>query len=82
MAITDLPVELLLDHVFPVLDLFSLLALAQTCKFFTTLCSDDTFWRLKLQRDYNFTANADTARENGWKVIYKGIRRPSVYTWG
>ncbi|KAG9019201.1 hypothetical protein FRB90_005276 [Tulasnella sp. 427] len=82
MAITDLPVELLLDHVLPTLDLSSLLALAQTNKFFANLCSDDTFWRLKLGSDYNFTSNADTARESGWKVIYKGIRKPSVYTWG
>ncbi|KIO32011.1 hypothetical protein M407DRAFT_67253 [Tulasnella calospora MUT 4182] len=82
MLLTDLPVELLLDHVLPALDLPSLLALAQTSKFFSALCSDDTFWRLKLRRDYNFTSNADTARESGWKVIYKGIRRPSVYTWG
>ncbi|KAG9044453.1 hypothetical protein FS837_008126 [Tulasnella sp. UAMH 9824] len=82
MPITDLPVELILDHVLPALDLHSLLALAQTSKFFGALCSDDTFWRLKLKRDYNFTSNADTARESGWKVIYKGIRKPSVYTWG
>ncbi len=82
MHLSELPVELLLDHVLPALNLQSLGRLAQTNKFFALLCADDTFWRIKLQRDYNFTSNADTARESGWKIIYKGIQKPTVYTWG
>lgn len=82
MLLSELPVELLLDQVLPWLTLQSLAALTCTNKFFAVLCSDDTFWKLKLQRDYNFSLNADTARESGWKIIYRGIRKPAVYTWG
>ncbi|KAG8896354.1 hypothetical protein FRB99_008927, partial [Tulasnella sp. 403] len=82
MLLSEVPVEVLLDHILPALPLSALLALTCTSKFFALVCSDDTFWKLKLHRDYNFTPNADTARETGWKLIYRGIRKPSVYTWG
>lgn len=82
MHITDLPLELLLDHLLPSLPLSSLLALTQTNKLFFAACNDDILWKLKLKREFNFTANADTARESGFKVIYRGLRKPSVYTWG
>ncbi|KAG8873845.1 hypothetical protein FRB97_006414 [Tulasnella sp. 331] len=80
--ISDLPVEVLLDHLLPILALQDLLALARTNKFIASVCQDDILWKLKLKRDFNFTANADTARESGFKVIYRGLRKPSVYTWG
>lgn len=79
---TDLPIELLLDHLLPLLPLKDLLSLTRTCKSVAAVCDDDTLWKLKLKRDFNFTANADTARESGFKVIYKGISKPSLYTWG
>lgn len=82
MQLSDVPIELLLDHILPILSLKSVLALTCASKFFATLCSDDTFWKLKLREDFNFTPDANTARESGWKVIYRGVRKPSVYTWG
>lgn len=80
--ITDLPVELLLDHLLPALALRDLLSLTRTNKSLASVCQDDILWKLKLKRDFNFTANADTARESGFKIIYRGLRKPSVYTWG
>ncbi|KAG9006088.1 hypothetical protein FRB94_000993 [Tulasnella sp. JGI-2019a] len=80
--ITDLPVELLLDHLLPTLAIPDLLALTRTNRFIASVCNDDILWKLRLKRDFNFTANADTARESGFKVLYRGLRKPSVYTWG
>lgn len=66
-------------------------------KFFATVCNDDTFWKRRLQVDFNFTG-AGTARTSGWKFIYKGLSQPQgmmhgpsyervtystpVYVWG
>ena len=59
----DIPIEVFLDHLLPSIDLPDLLSLAQTNKFFAVLCADDTFWKLKLKDDYNFS-NTD-ARNKG-----------------
>ncbi|KAH7101504.1 RCC1/BLIP-II [Auriculariales sp. MPI-PUGE-AT-0066] len=79
--IQDLPVELLIDNLLPALALRDLLALASTNKFFTVLVNDDTFWKLKLEREFNFTSR-ETARSAGWKAIYRGMKKPQVYVWG
>jgi len=39
------------------------------------------FWKLKLESEFNFTSR-ETARTAGWKAIYRGMRRPQVFTWG
>lgn len=98
VALHDLPVELLLDNLLrarnvvraagnrlivsaALMDLRDLFALAATSKFYTILINDDTFWQRKLEAEYNFTSR-ETARTNGWKAIYRGMRRPQVYVWG
>jgi SCF-associated factor 1 len=53
--IQDIPIEVFLDNLLPVIDLPDLLALSSTCKFFAVLCSDDTFWKLKLRQDFNYS---------------------------
>ena len=42
---------------------------------FSTICSDETFWKRRLESDFNFT-NAETARTSGWKFIYRGLFKP------
>lgn len=76
----DIPIEVFLDHLLPSIDLPDLLSLAQTSKFFALLCADDTFWKLKLKDDYNFS-NTD-ARNKGFKSLYRGIKNPQLYVWG
>ncbi|KAF5350218.1 hypothetical protein D9758_007798 [Tetrapyrgos nigripes] len=44
-------------------------------QFFATLCSDETFWKRKLQDDFNFSG-AQTARTSGWKFIYQRLSKP------
>lgn len=44
-------------------------------QFFAAVCSDDTFWKRKLESDFNFSS-AGTARASGWKFIYRGLFNP------
>ncbi|KII85876.1 hypothetical protein PLICRDRAFT_115016 [Plicaturopsis crispa FD-325 SS-3] len=80
-TITDIPVEVLIDNLLPQIPIRDLLSLAATNRAFTQLAADETFWKRKLQADFNFNGN-DTARTSGWKAIYKGLSRPKVFTWG
>ncbi|KAK7056409.1 hypothetical protein VNI00_002964 [Paramarasmius palmivorus] len=80
-GITDLPVELHLDVLLPMLPLEDLLNLGSTNRFFATLCNDETFWKRKIQADFNFSG-AGTARTAGWKFIYRRLRKPRVFVWG
>ncbi|KZS90777.1 RCC1/BLIP-II protein [Sistotremastrum niveocremeum HHB9708] len=77
----DLPVDLLLDNLIPLLRLPDLLSLTSTCKFFYVIGEDDIFWKRKLKEDYNFDGKG-TARNSGWKFIYRGLRNPQIYVWG
>ncbi|KIM90238.1 hypothetical protein PILCRDRAFT_811954 [Piloderma croceum F 1598] len=80
-SLSDLPVDVLLDNLLPSIPVPDVLNLASTNRFFAILGADDTFWKRKLQDDFNFSG-AGTARTSGWKVIYKGLSKPRIYTWG
>ena len=80
-GIVDLPEELVVDVLLPVLPNRDLASLASTSKLFARLCNDDTFWRRKCDKDFNFDG-ANTARKTGWKFIYKGLTKPKAYVWG
>ena len=80
-SLSDLPVELLLDHLLPTLDVKDLLALGTTNRNFAELCNDETFWKLKCKQDFNFSGSR-TARTQGWRFIYKGLTDPKVFVWG
>lgn len=80
-TLSDVPVDVLLDNLLPSIEVTDLLSLASTSRFFAILGADDTFWKRKLQEDFNFSG-AGTARTSGWKVIYKGLSKPRIYTWG
>ncbi|KAG0709314.1 regulator of chromosome condensation 1/beta-lactamase-inhibitor protein II [Suillus ampliporus] len=80
-VLSDLPVEVLLDNLLPWLAIPDLIHLGQTDHFFARLCNDETFWKRKLQEDFNFT-DERTARISGWKRLYRGLRNPKTYVWG
>lgn len=79
--LSEVPVEVLLDNVLPFCEVPDLLALGSTNRFFALLASDDTFWKRKLDTDFNFNG-ADTARTSGWKFIYLRMSNPKVFVWG
>lgn len=79
--ITDVPAKLLINNVLPFCEGRDVLSLGCTNKFFALVTNDDTFWRLKLAVDYNFTGS-ETARASGWKFIYRRLRNPRAFVWG
>ena len=80
-SLTDIPIEVLLDNLLTLLSIKDLLSLTQVSRDFALLCSDDTFWKRKVEKDYNFSDIA-TARTKGYKFLYKGIRNAKTYVWG
>ncbi|KAH7913836.1 regulator of chromosome condensation 1/beta-lactamase-inhibitor protein II [Hygrophoropsis aurantiaca] len=79
--LAEIPIEVLLDNFLPWLAIPDLLHLGSTNRFFTSLCNDETFWKRKLQADFNYS-DESTARISGWKLIYKGLSRPRSFVWG
>ncbi|KAJ3562459.1 hypothetical protein NP233_g9555 [Leucocoprinus birnbaumii] len=80
-TLTDLPPEVILYNLLKLLPTADLLRLTLTSKYFASLCSDELFWKRRLHEDFNFDG-AGTARQKGWKFIYRGLYRPNVYVWG
>ena len=80
-SLSDLPVELVLDHLLPNLPVRDLLALGATNHQYATLCDDELLWKERCKQDFNFSSSR-TARTKGWKFIYKGLRNPKVFVWG
>ncbi|KDR80661.1 hypothetical protein GALMADRAFT_241020 [Galerina marginata CBS 339.88] len=81
LNLTDIPIEVLLDNLLPVIPVPDLLNLLCCNKFFSVLCTDDTVWKRKLSEDFNFSGQG-TARTSGWKFIYRGLFKPRVFVWG
>ncbi|SRR5229473_49258 len=81
MHIADIPVEVFLDNLLPLAEVGDVLSLGSTNKFFAAVCADETFWRRRCQADFNFTGR-ETARQSGWKNLYRGLRRPRIFVWG
>ncbi|KAF8624752.1 hypothetical protein AX15_005650 [Amanita polypyramis BW_CC] len=79
--LADLPLEILLENILPILPTSDLLNLGCTNRSLAKLCNDETLWHNKLLVDFNFTG-AGTARSSNWKLIYKGLDKPKVYVWG
>ncbi|KAI9510499.1 RCC1/BLIP-II [Russula earlei] len=81
MPLADIPVELFLDNLLPLADVRDVLSLGSTDRSFAALCADETFWKRKCKEDFNFTSQ-ETARQSGWKNLYRGLRYPKIFVWG
>ncbi|KAF8587910.1 RCC1/BLIP-II [Ramaria rubella] len=81
MPLSDIPLEVLIDNLLPLIPLKDILSLTVTSKDYAKLCSDDTFWKRKLKEDYNFS-DASSARTKGYKFLYKGVHNAKIYVWG
>lgn len=80
-AITELPKELFFDEIFSYLPVTDILSLGCTNQFFATVVADEPFWHKRIQEDFNFTGS-DTARQSGWKFLYRRLSNPTLYVWG
>jgi SCF-associated factor 1 len=81
MHIADIPVEVFLDNLLPLAELPDVLSFGSTNKLFAAVCADETFWKRRCQADFNFTSK-ETARQSGWKNLYRGLKHPRVFVWG
>jgi SCF-associated factor 1 len=81
MHLADIPVEVFLDNLLPFAQVCDILNLGSTNKFFAALSADETFWKRRCQQDFNFTSQ-ETARQSGWKNLYRGLRYPRIFVWG
>ncbi|CCM03324.1 uncharacterized protein FIBRA_05452 [Fibroporia radiculosa] len=81
LSLSDLPVELLLDHICPLLPIQDLLSLSSTSHSFHNLIADETFWHRKLEEDFNFSGS-ETARTHGWQFLYQRLSNPRLFVWG
>ena len=73
--------ELFVDQIFDYLPVREILNLGCTNRFFSSVVADDIFWHRRIQEDFNFSGS-DTARQTGWKTIYKRLSNSHVYVWG
>ncbi len=80
-AITDLPVELFFNKIFSYLPATDILSLGCTNQFFATIVTDEPFWHKRIREDFNFTGS-DTARQSGWKFLYRRLSNMALYVWG
>ena len=80
-SLIDVPIEVLIDKLLPLLSLKELCHLGTTNRFFLLVTSDEMLWKRRLEADYNFPSS-ETARTTGWKFIYRRLANPKVYVWG
>jgi hypothetical protein len=81
MHLTDIPVEVFLDNLLPFASARDVLSFGSTNKLFAAICADETFWRRRCHEDFNFTSQ-ETARQSGWKTLYRGLNHPRIFVWG
>lgn len=81
-SLVSLPLDLLLDSLFPYLSIKDLLSLAATCKPFERLIqSTESIWRARVEAEYRFPVSA-TGRVDGFKRLYQKLSKPQVWIWG
>ena len=81
MNLTDIPIEIFLDNLLPFASARDVLSFGSTNKLFAAICADETFWKRRCQEDFNFTSQ-ETARQSGWKNLYRGLNHPRIFVWG
>ncbi|WWC60959.1 uncharacterized protein I303_103536 [Kwoniella dejecticola CBS 10117] len=84
-SLTDIPNEVVLDHLLPALPLRDLVTLSSVNRQYNSLTSDPTFWRTKTLQDFTFPSTSHPSAistSNWWKRVYLGLLRPKAYVWG
>ncbi|WRT67267.1 uncharacterized protein IL334_004234 [Kwoniella shivajii] len=83
-TLTDIPNEVVLEHLLPVLDLKSIISLSSVNRQFNDLTSDPTFWRTKTLNDFTFpsTSHPSSSNRGWWKRVYLGLLSPKAFVWG
>ncbi|MCO5585360.1 hypothetical protein L7F22_039293 [Adiantum nelumboides] len=80
-GVSQLPYQLLLDNVLPLLDIQTLIRLRSVSHAFKEAVDDDVVWRRRIRSDFRFPLQS-SARTTGWKTVYRGLANTELYTWG
>ncbi|WVW82946.1 hypothetical protein I302_104961 [Kwoniella bestiolae CBS 10118] len=83
-TLTDIPNEVVLDHLLHALQLRDIASLSAVNRQFNLLTSDPAFWRSKTLSDFTFptTSHPTTSSKGWWKHVYLGLLKPKAYVWG
>lgn len=80
-GLLQLPYQLLVDAVLPLLDLRDLVRLRAVSQALRNTVDDEVVWRRRIVGDFQFPL-LSSARTSGWKTLYRGLSDPELYTWG
>lgn len=83
MLLRSLPIDVLLN-ILPLLSVNDLISLSSTNKSFEELINGkagEFIWRDRLSLDFSYPIN-NTARQGGWRSIYRKVRTSSTYVCG
>lgn len=80
-GVSQIPYQLLLDAILPLLDIQTLIRLRAVSHAFKEAVDDNVVWRRRIRTDFRFPLQS-SARTTGWKTIYRGLANPELYTWG
>ncbi|KAK8869686.1 hypothetical protein IAR55_000254 [Kwoniella newhampshirensis] len=83
-TLTDIPSEVVLEHLLPVLSIKEITSLSAVNRQLHALTSDPTFWRLKTTTDFAFSPSAlpPSPSSSWWKRVYLGLLQPRAFVWG
>ncbi|WVR05291.1 hypothetical protein IAU60_002304 [Kwoniella sp. DSM 27419] len=83
-TLSDIPSEVILEHLLPALQLKDIAALSAVNRHLHGLTNDPAFWRTKTLTDFTFPSSShpSVSTSDWWKRVYLGLLRPKAYVWG
>ncbi|WVQ71765.1 hypothetical protein IAR50_001306 [Cryptococcus sp. DSM 104548] len=83
-SLTDIPSEVILEHLLPILPLTDIASLSAVAHFFRNVSRDPAFWRLKATSDFSFSPalHPPAPSPDWWRRVYLGLLNPRAYVWG
>ncbi|KAL0254049.1 hypothetical protein I308_101428 [Cryptococcus tetragattii IND107] len=83
-TLTDLPSEVILEQILPLLSLKDILYLSQVNHQLHTLTLDPSFWRSKTTSDFSFSPSSHPPfpSSDWWRRVYFGLLQPRAFLWG
>ncbi|WWD16048.1 hypothetical protein CI109_100473 [Kwoniella shandongensis] len=83
-TLTDVPSEVVLEYLLPVLPVKDIAALSGVNRHLHALTSDPTFWRLKTTSDFSFSPSSlpPSPSSSWWTRVYLGLLHPRAFVWG
>ncbi|ODO10811.1 hypothetical protein I350_01409 [Cryptococcus amylolentus CBS 6273] len=84
LTLKDIPSEVILEHLLPVLPLRDIASLSAVSHFFRNVSRDPAFWRLKSTSDFSFSpaSHPPAPSPDWWRRVYLGLLNPRAYVWG